>query len=134
MLAELEAHGRACSRLFLSLFLTLSMVLVGLTLIVGAGAVLIVRAYVQVGERMADMSAPDMDTSVRGIVDLVAALAREPGIHHFMFWTGAGLAVVGAVLTVIHVAIKRSITRRTRDEIARITIDQARARARSGRG
>lgn len=116
---QFESHAQAGRKLFLSLFLTLSMSMVGVTLIIGAGAVLIVRAYVEFGQKMADLSGPGMDTTPGGIFDGVKELARGPGIHHAMFWTGAALTVVGAVLTVVHVMVKRSLKRQTRAEIAR---------------
>ncbi len=119
MESQFEGETRAGRKLFLSLFLTLSMSLVGATLIVGAGAVLIVRAYVEFGQKMADLSGPGMDTSPGGIFEGVKELARGPGIHHVMFWTGAALTIVGVVLTVAHIVIKRSLKRRTQAEIAR---------------
>lgn len=129
----LDRLARVSNRLVLSIFLTLSIVLVGLTLIVGAGAILMVRAYIAIGERMADLGQPDMDTSPRGIFDAVRELAAGPGVHHAMFWCGAALALVGFVLTIIRVVSRRMARRLAADEYARAA-DHLRRERDSGRG
>lgn len=135
MEVPLESAARARRTLFLSAFMTLSIMLVGLTLIVGAGSVLMVRAYVTIGERMADLSGPDMETTPGGIFAVVKELAAGPGIHKPMFWGGSVLTIAGVGLTIAHIVVRRTLKRRTQREIARVASDlRAQREQRSARG
>lgn len=85
---------------------TLSAILIGLTLIVGSVAIVAARTYIAVGERMADLSGPEPDSSPAGGLELALQIATSPGVHRPLALSGVVILVFG-----IGAAIVGSITR-----------------------
>lgn len=88
---------------------TLSAILIGLTLIVGSVAIVAARTYIAVGERMADLSGPEPDSSPAGGLELALQIATSPGVHRPLALSGVVILVFG-----IGAAIVGSITRAQR--------------------
>ncbi len=99
---ELVASGaRATTLTFLGV---LSAIFLGLTLIVGAVAIVAARTYVAVGERMADLSGPEPDSTPAGGLELALQIALSPGVHRpialsgaVLFLFGIGAGIIGAI-------------------------------------
>ena len=85
----------------------------GLTLVVGALAIVVVRAYVLFGERAADLAGPDLDTSARGLIETGREIALGPGIHRVMAVAGGILAILGVTLCVGRGIARRAVKRRS---------------------
>lgn len=90
-----SASGRVLWALSTAGFL---MLWIGLVFGVGAIGVVVVRAYLALSERMADVLGPEVDTTPRGLLGTAREIAMGPGIHRWLGIICAGLVVTAVVL------------------------------------
>lgn len=100
-----RAHG-------LSFYGTISAITIGLTLMVGAIAIVAVRSYITIGERFADMSGAEPDSTPAGAWGIALELAAGPGIHRPLGLSGVVIFIFGIIAAIVGIALR--ITRKRR--------------------
>jgi hypothetical protein len=100
-----RAHG-------LSFYGTISAITIGLTLMVGAVAIVAVRSYITIGERFADMTGTEPDSTPAGAWGIALELAAGPGIHRPLGLSGVVIFIFGIIAAIVGIALR--ITRKRR--------------------
>lgn len=96
----------------LSFYGTVSAIFLGLALLVSALGIVVVRSYITIGERFADMSGAEPDSSPAGAWAIAKELAVGPGIHRPLGLSGALIFTFGIVAAIVGIVLRIGRKRR----------------------